>query len=91
MNSYDKKFKDKVIKEVSEVGNVALVARKYDLPKSTLQTWYLKDKRDTPEKKESDAKARKIKVLEKELAARDLENEVLKDLLKKTHQLWVSD
>ncbi len=41
MNSYDKKFKDKVIKEVSEVGNVALVARKYDLPKSTLQTWYL--------------------------------------------------
>ena len=91
METYDEDLKARLIKEAKEVKNVALVARKYNIPKSTLQTWVSQDKKDTPEKRAENEKALKIKELEKNLEARDLEIVVLKDLLKKSNQLWLSD
>ena len=90
MENYDDNFKKRILKEISEVKNIALVARKNNIPKSTLQTWVSNTKRDTPEERDRTIKSNKIKELEKKLSARELEIEVLRDLLKKTHQLWMN-
>ena len=83
MENYDDNFKKRILKEISEVKNRALVARKNNIPKSTLQTWVSNTKRDTPEERDRTIKSNKIKELEKKLSARELEIEVLRDLLKK--------
>ena len=90
MENYDDNFKKRILKEISEVKNIALVARKNNIPKSTLQTGVSNTKRDTPEERDRTIKSNKIKELEKKLPARELEIEILRDLLKKTHQLWVN-
>lgn len=36
---YTNEFKAQVLKEVQEVGNAALVARRYELSKNTVYTW----------------------------------------------------
>lgn len=38
-NQYTDEFKAQVLKEVEEVGNAALVARRYELSKNTVYTW----------------------------------------------------
>ena len=40
---YTNEFKAQVLKEVQEVGNAALVARRYELSKNTVYTWMLAD------------------------------------------------
>ena len=39
MKHYDASFKDQIIKEVQEVGNISLVCRKHSLRTSTVHTW----------------------------------------------------
>ena len=61
MENYDDNFKKRILKEISEVKNIALVARKNNIPKSTLQTWVSNTKRDTPEERDCTIKINKIK------------------------------
>lgn len=83
---YDTEFKEQILKECRETNNYTAVARKYDLPSTTVFTWVRKDK-NRP-KIESQKRKR---ALEKELSEVKLENEILKELLKKTHQVWLKE
>jgi len=80
---YPQEFKEKVLKEVSEVGNVSLVARRYSLPVNTLYHWVNAEKTFS-----KNASSKNFKVLQKELSEKKLEVEILKELLKKTVQVW---
>lgn len=83
MHNHDLDFKMKVLKEAEEVRNVSLVARKYSLKPSTVFTW-----KKSLEGKERLSKEKGIKELKRELADKELENQILKELLKKTYQVW---
>ena len=39
---YSDEFKEKIIQECQEVGNVALVARRYEISPNTIHTWLRK-------------------------------------------------
>ena len=76
----------KVIKEAKETGNIALVAKAHGIGYSTLTRW-ITEERQYPNRKKSlndKMQAQKLKDLE-------LENMILRDLLKKTNQLWLTD
>lgn len=83
---YSQEVKDEILKEVKEVGNVKLVARKHGIPPSTINTWIysLRNKPQIDKDKET-------KALKKKLADAELENKILRDLLKKTYQVWDKD
>ncbi len=80
---YTNEFKEQVLKEIKEVGNIALVCRKHGLKTSTVHGWLHRDKNKEKiiEKKQVRAYQRKIEDLE-------LQVEVLTSLLKKTYPLW---
>lgn len=82
----DAETKAKVLKEISETGNAALVARTHDLNYQTVTGW-IRAARLAPKKK----KAKESKAAEQRLAKLELENRILKELLKKTNQAWLSD
>ena len=84
--SYCREFKAQILKECMETNQYNVVARKHNVPVTTVYTWI---KRDKTISKTQTAKGQKA--LEKELADAKLEIEILKDLLKKTHQLWLKD
>jgi len=84
LRSYSKKFKAQIIKECVETNNYAVVARKHDVPATTVYTWFRRDKN-----KQKTDNRKSQRALEKELADAKLEIGVLKDLLKKTNQLWL--
>lgn len=50
--SYTKELKDEILREVQEVGNVSLVARRHGVSKSTIFTWI----KNSKAKKESQQK-----------------------------------
>lgn len=83
---YQAEFKEQVLKDCRETNNHTAVSRKYDLPASTVFTWINKDKN-----KPKIEKRKHEKDFEKELAEVKLENEILKELLKKSNQLWLKD
>lgn len=80
---YSTEFKNQVIKEAIETNNTALVARKHGLSQRTVYNWYSKEIN-----KESIEKNKSMKFLQKELSDVKLENQILKDLLKKTVHVW---
>lgn len=82
--SYSKKFKEQIIKECIETNNYNAVARKHGIPSTTVYTWIRKNRHKINKDKDQ-------KSLRKELAEAKLENEILKELLKKTNQLWLKD
>ena len=84
--TYSKEFKEQILQECIETNNYNAVARKHDMPASTVYTWLRKFKNKATSNKEKSHKA-----LKKELADAQLENKILKELLKKTHQLWLKD
>lgn len=79
-------LKSQVVKEIQEVGNISLVCKKHGLKPSTVHGWLkaFNHKDDIDEL----AQLRKLK---KELSDSKLENRVLKELLKKTYQVWNND
>jgi transposase-like protein len=79
-------FKNKLIKEAGETGNIKAVAEKYNIQPPTLYSWV----RNFKNKDQNQAK-KTIKQLEQELADSELENKVLKELLKKTTQALIKD
>ena len=84
MKRYSQEFKDQIIQEVKDVGNASAVAKKHGLNLTTVHTWVKKEARLPMEDSQ-----KKIKQLEKQLADKDLENQILKELLKKTNKVWL--
>lgn len=84
---YSPELKAKVLKEIEESTNIVAVARKHNIPDSTIHTWLSKQRKDQP-KTEAQSELKKAK---KEIADLKLKNSILEDLLKKTHNLWISD
>lgn len=84
--SYREELKGQVVKECIETNNYAAVSSKHDIPVTTIYGWIRRHK--NKQKKES---RRNVKGLEAELKDVKLENEILKELLKKSHQLWLKD
>ncbi len=84
--SYSEELKEQVVKECIETNNYAAVSSKHDIPVTTIYGWIRRHK--NKQKKES---RRNVKELETELKDVKLENDILKELLKKSHQLWLKD
>ncbi|MCP4368142.1 MAG: transposase [Deltaproteobacteria bacterium] len=85
-NRFSEEQKAQVVKECIETNNYAAVSSKHDIPVTTIYGWIRRHK--NKQKKES---RRNVKELEAELKDVKLENEILKELLKKSHQLWLKD
>ncbi len=84
--SYSEEQKGQVVKECIETNNYAAVSSKHNIPVTTIYGWIRRHK--NKQKKES---RRNVKELQAELKDVKLENEILKELLKKSHQLWLKD
>lgn len=80
---YSPEFKAQVTKEAIETNNTALVAKKHGVSQTTVYNWYSKEVN-----KGSIANKKSFKSLEKQLSETQLENQILKDLLKKTVHVW---
>lgn len=87
MRHYSSEYRDQLVKEALETQNVAMVARKHGISSPTLYSWV---RRTRAPSKEGLEKAR-VQKLERELRSSQLENEILKELLKKTNLAWLGD
>lgn len=87
--SYTPEEKAQILEEVKSTGNVKVVAQRHSMPPSTIATWI------KPRYKKKDKITRdydqEIKELKTKLEDSDLENKILKELLKKTYQIWDTD
>lgn len=83
---YSAEFKAQILKEIRETKNMALVARTHGIVYHTVAGWVLRERR-VPAKKRD----REQKEMETRLAKLELENRILKELLKKTNQAWLSE
>ncbi len=86
VNRHSKELREQALKEVKETGNMALVARNRGLSYTTIVDWVNAEKR-APKKEHK----KSLKNLESRLRDAELENRILKELLKKTNQLWLTD
>ena len=86
MKRYNSEFKSQLIKEALEVSNASIVAKKHGVPPGTLHGWI---NSNASNKIKEDTKS--YKLLQKKLAEKELENQILKDLLKKTVQVWSNE
>ena len=99
--TYTKELKEEILREVKEVGNVSLVARRHGIAKSTIFTWIkesenrdeikVKPGRKTLIEGEKELKNELTEVtkendqLKRLLGEKDLEIAILKDLIKKAN------
>ena len=86
--TYDQEFKEKVIKEYHETKNLSAVAKSNSVPVTTIRQWVIN--RD-PKRIAKKAEKRKLDHLEKENQDLRIQNEILKELLKKTNKAWPKD
>ena len=77
--------RDQILKEVHETGVVVTVAKKYNVNPKTVHNWM----RTFKNKDKHDAQ-KQLRDLQKKLKSAELENLVLKELLKKTYPHWQS-
>lgn len=84
---YSDQEKQKIIAEARDCGNVSATARKYSVSDITVHNWI---KKFNKSKNEKDLH-QQIRKLENQLADKNLENAILKDLVKKTVQVFSSD
>lgn len=83
MKRYPAEFIEQVLREVKEVGNVALVCRRHGLKHPTVHNWIHKTKN-----KGKIAEQRRNRELERKIKDQEHEILVLRSLLKKTFPLW---
>jgi len=83
---YSNELKYQVIKEVNETGSVQLVAKKHGLIARSVHNWMRGHKN-----RDQILEQKKIRELTKALADSRLENELLRELVKKTMQVFASD
>ena len=87
MKQYSAEYRSQLVKEALETRNVAMVARKHGVSSPTLYGWVRRSRQPV---KGAFEKSR-MQSLEKELKNSKLENEILKELLKKTNLAWLGD
>lgn len=93
---YSKEFKTQVVKEAAEVGNASIVARKHDLSPSMVNRWVRQERGSknpismtnirakNSSSDDSDMVSEENYKLKKIIGEKELEIEILRDLLKKT-------
>lgn len=81
---YSEQEKLKIIEEAKDSGNIVNVAQKYSISDASIHYW-IKKFGKTKKKKDMNIENKKLK---KQLGDSKLENSILKDLLKKTVQVW---
>lgn len=88
---YSPEFKQQIIKEVLEVGNGSLVARKYDINQNIINRWVRQSRSNgtkhtsLPMPQDHKQLLAENEQLKKLLGKKELEIEILRDLLKKTN------
>ncbi|WP_094545532.1 transposase [Petroclostridium xylanilyticum] len=93
---YTAEFKAQVIKEALETGNNSVVARRYELNSNMVSRWVREAKNNSPiglggsiEQLHGSLEAKQAAVeneqFKKLLGEKELENQILRDLLKKTN------
>lgn len=83
---YSNELKDQVMKEVEETGSLEAVAKKHGLIPRTVRNWAYASKN-----KDKLLEQKKLRDLNREVQDLRLQNELLKDLLKKTVQVFGSE
>lgn len=83
--NYTEAEKQQVLEATTIIKNIASVARKYNIPAATIRTW-LHNKSKRKINADGDLKVENKK-LQKQLNDKNLENNILKELLKKTVQV----
>lgn len=86
-SKYSNEEKLKIIAEARSSGNIAATAKKYSISDVCVHGWIRKFNKLKPEK---DIQS-ELKKLKQQLADKELENSILKDLLKKTVQVWTHE
>ena len=78
---YPEELKEKVLKECQEIGNVALVARRYEISKNTIYAWQRNARKNGSTKQLPRNQVNKAKEMAKRLEQTSTENFQLKKLL----------
>lgn len=86
IKKYSPELKAQVLKEIKETKNMALVARTHNIVYQTVVNWVYGERKAPIKKREKEKKEYEIR-----LQKLELENQILKELLKKTNQAWLSD
>jgi transposase-like protein len=89
-NTYTPEFKQQIIKEAIETGNCTIVARRYDVNPNVLARWVREYKNNgsisssvtNPDNRQVEVENEKLKKL---LGEKELENQILRDLIKKSN------
>lgn len=77
----------KIIDEAKSSGNISATAKRYTITDATIHGWIKKFNKLKPTKDLH----QEVKKLKKQLADKELENAILKDLVKKTVQVWTHE
>lgn len=85
-SEFTQEFKEKIIKEVSETGSPSAVAAKYNLPVVKIYAW---TNRHRAKMKKGNSVT--VAKLQKELHVKDVQIQILKELLKKTNHAWLNE
>lgn len=83
MQRFEKEFKEQIVKEVEEVGNISLVCKKHGLSAGTVHGWLNKIRN-----KDKITEAKVTRELQKKIKDQEEEIIILRALLKKTFPLW---
>lgn len=78
---YSIEFKEQILRECIETGNVAVVARRHEISANTIHTWRKKQRERGSLESLPKAKANRFKEMEKRLKEISTENEQLKRLV----------
>lgn len=80
-NEYTLEFKEQVLKECQEVGNVAVVARRHNISPNTIHTWRHKVRKTGSTKPLPNDQVQRIKELEARVEKFSSENDRLKRIV----------
>ena len=78
---YSDEFKEQIIRECQETGNIAIVARRYEMSPNTIHTWIRKYRQRGSVKPLPRKEAARTKAIEQRLQEISLQNDQLKRLL----------
>jgi transposase len=84
---YSDEEKVKIVDEAKSSGNIAATAKRYSVSDVTIHGWIKKLNKSKPSKD----LLQENKRLRQQLADKELENSILKDLVKKTVQVWTHE
>lgn len=78
---YNDEFKEQLIRECQETGNVAVVARRYEMSPNTIHTWIRKYRKSGSVRALPRKEAARTKAIQQRLQEISLQNDQLKRLL----------